>query len=64
MVGDDIFGDVEGALNAGLQACLVKTGKYQPGDENLVARQFLCVDSVVEAVDAALNNSDDTSQKK
>ncbi|MGF1757641.1 TIGR01458 family HAD-type hydrolase [Photobacterium sagamiensis] len=64
MVGDDVFGDVEGALNAGLQACLVKTGKYQPGDENLLARQFLCVDSVVEAVDVALNDSGDTSQVK
>ncbi|MCW8329056.1 TIGR01458 family HAD-type hydrolase [Photobacterium sp. SDRW27] len=55
MVGDDVFGDVEGALNAGLQACLVKTGKYQPGDEHLVDKPFRCVDSVVEAVDIALS---------
>ncbi|OLQ73161.1 hydrolase [Photobacterium proteolyticum] len=54
MVGDDVFGDVEGALNAGLKACLVKTGKYQPSDELLVKEPFLCVDSVVEAVDCAL----------
>lgn len=56
MIGDDVFGDVEGALNAGLQACLVKTGKYQPGDENRVNQPFLCVDSVVEAVEVALGD--------
>lgn len=33
MVGDDVEADVEGAITAGLQACLVKTGKYLPGDE-------------------------------
>lgn len=56
MIGDDVFGDVEGALNAGLRACLVKTGKYQPGDEDLVGKSFGCVDSVVEAVDIALGS--------
>lgn len=40
MVGDDVFGDVEGALKAGLQACLVRTGKYQPGDEKRVEGSF------------------------
>lgn len=34
MVGDDVTADVIGALDAGLLAALVKTGKYQPGDEN------------------------------
>ncbi|WP_428775967.1 TIGR01458 family HAD-type hydrolase [Vibrio sp.] len=58
MVGDDVFGDVEGALNAGLQACLVQTGKYQPGDENLIHRPFLCVKSVVEAVEHAVVKHD------
>lgn len=33
MIGDDVFGDIEGALNAGMKACLVKTGKYREGDE-------------------------------
>ncbi len=33
MVGDDVEADVIGALDAGLQACLVQTGKYRPGDE-------------------------------
>ena len=30
MVGDDIWGDIQGAQDAGLTACLVKTGKYRP----------------------------------
>jgi phospholysine phosphohistidine inorganic pyrophosphate phosphatase len=29
MVGDDLWGDVEGAQRAGLQAWLVRTGKYR-----------------------------------
>lgn len=33
MVGDDIRADVLGALDAGLHACLVRTGKYRPEDE-------------------------------
>ena len=40
MVGDDIHGDVEGALNTGMQACLVKTGKYREGDESRIAGEF------------------------
>jgi len=36
MIGDDAISDVEGAKKAGLKACLVKTGKYQPGDENSI----------------------------
>lgn len=36
MVGDDAKADVEGALKAGLQAMLVKTGKYRPGDETTI----------------------------
>ena len=33
MVGDDVFADVAGALEAVVQGGLVKTGKYQQGDE-------------------------------
>ena len=29
MVGDDIWGDIRGAQEAGLQACLVRTGKFR-----------------------------------
>ncbi|MFI5281049.1 MAG: TIGR01458 family HAD-type hydrolase, partial [Gemmatimonadales bacterium] len=29
MVGDDIWGDIKGAQEAGLEACLVRTGKFR-----------------------------------
>ena len=54
MVGDDVYGDVEGALNAGLRACLVRTGKYRGGDEGRIGGDFPVVDSVAEAVERAL----------
>jgi HAD superfamily hydrolase (TIGR01458 family) len=38
MVGDDYAGDVDGALAAGLAACLVQTGKYRAGDEDLISQ--------------------------
>lgn len=34
MIGDDVEADVGGALNAGLGAALVKTGKYQEADKD------------------------------
>ncbi len=37
MVGDDVDSDVQGALDAGLRACLCTSGKYRPGDEDKVA---------------------------
>jgi ribonucleotide monophosphatase NagD (HAD superfamily) len=55
MVGDDVFGDVEGALAAGIPACLVRTGKYRAGDEEQVEGDFQVVDSVVEAMELALS---------
>lgn len=33
MVGDDAEADVAAAIQAGLQGCLVRTGKYRHGDE-------------------------------
>ncbi|CAE8738020.1 unnamed protein product [Polarella glacialis] len=33
MIGDDARDDVGGALECGMQAVLVQTGKYRPGDE-------------------------------
>jgi HAD superfamily hydrolase (TIGR01458 family) len=48
MIGDDVFGDVDGALRAGLAGCLVRTGKYQPGDEDRVAGEFAQLESVTE----------------
>lgn len=48
MLGDDVIGDVEGALKAGLQARLVKTGKYQPGDENRIDPKAETLDSIAD----------------
>jgi HAD superfamily hydrolase (TIGR01458 family) len=33
MIGDDVEADVNGALRAGLQGALVRTGKFRPGDD-------------------------------
>ncbi|MDO3384586.1 TIGR01458 family HAD-type hydrolase [Gilvimarinus sp. SDUM040013] len=46
MVGDDVRGDVEGALNTGIGAALVQTGKYQPGDEGVLSQNFPCFANV------------------
>lgn len=52
MIGDDAIGDVEGALNAGLQGCLVKTGKYLTGDEERIRLTgALLAEDVGEAVE-------------
>lgn len=56
MIGDDIYGDIEGAINSGLSAALVRTGKYQTGDENKISAANLTFDSIVEAVDYALSD--------
>lgn len=46
MVGDDALADVAGAMEAGLQACLVRTGKYRPGDEALLPPGAQVIDRV------------------
>jgi ribonucleotide monophosphatase NagD (HAD superfamily) len=56
MIGDDVEADINGAMQAGLQACLVRTGKYLPGDENKAGQAFVA-DSVVEAVNTAFFQS-------
>lgn len=48
MIGDDVFGDIEGALNAGLQARLVKTGKYQAGDETRTSPTAKTLESIAD----------------
>jgi HAD superfamily hydrolase (TIGR01458 family) len=63
MVGDDVVGDVGGALATGFGgAILVRTGKYVAGDETPAAgaggvAPTLTVDSIVEAVDYIVSNS-------
>ncbi|MDX1696585.1 MAG: TIGR01458 family HAD-type hydrolase [Ketobacteraceae bacterium] len=58
MIGDDVFGDVEGAIKAGLQGCLVRTGKYQQSDEDKISGDFFVAGSIVDAVEHALKQSD------
>ena len=51
MVGDDLSGDVEGAINAGLQALLVRTGKFQAADEQHLPAGADVIDSIAELPD-------------
>ncbi|MNE90361.1 putative hydrolase YutF [compost metagenome] len=44
MIGDDVESDVLGAQRAGLQACLVQTGKYRGGDETKAPAALLAKD--------------------
>lgn len=46
MVGDDVFGDVQGAIKSGLQGCLVKTGKFEPSDLNQLPAGARVIDSI------------------
>lgn len=51
MIGDNAEADEEGALNAGLQGCLVQTDKYRQGNESSVlSLGEQCVPSVVDAI--------------
>ena len=43
MIGDDVHSDIAGAMNAGLMACLVKTGKYRKDDEKSITPPPTCV---------------------
>jgi|GEM_PF-4729 len=55
MVGDDAQADVAGALDAGLKAVLVRTGKYRPGDEgDITTPGALVREDISGAVDAIL----------
>ena len=55
MIGDDVEADVIGALDAGLQGILVKTGKYKAGDEQKIKNRALCLDDINSAVELILN---------
>lgn len=48
MIGDDAEADVGGAMHAGLQGCLVRTGKFQPGDEQVIPEGAEVIDSVAD----------------
>ncbi|MDX1564994.1 MAG: TIGR01458 family HAD-type hydrolase [Phycisphaeraceae bacterium] len=51
MVGDDAESDVVAAIEAGLQGCLVRTGKYQEADESKLPAAAAVVDSVAELME-------------
>lgn len=52
MIGDDVEADVNGAIDAGLKAMLVKTGKYRTGDENYIKTETAnCVQDFNHAID-------------
>jgi len=51
MVGDDVEADVCGALAAGLQGLLVRTGKYRAVDESMIDRSDA---QVVDDIEAAV----------
>ncbi|UTW03968.1 TIGR01458 family HAD-type hydrolase [Amphritea atlantica] len=51
MVGDDVDADVLGALNAGVPAVLVRTGKYRPEDEAKLAPGSRVIDSLANLFD-------------
>ncbi|MDR5904790.1 HAD hydrolase-like protein [Halomonas qiaohouensis] len=53
MVGDDVECDVVAAMDIGLQACLIRSGKYRSGDETR-APQARCEASLADLVDALL----------
>lgn len=48
MVGDDVEGDVGGAIAAGLSGALVRTGKFRPADLEGAVRPHLVLDSVAD----------------
>ena len=54
LIGDDIYGDIQGAINAGLESRLVRTGKYRDGDENKTIPKAIVVDDVLAAVEDLL----------
>ncbi|WP_373020078.1 TIGR01458 family HAD-type hydrolase [Thiomicrorhabdus sp.] len=46
MVGDDVESDVQGAVNAGLYASLVRTGKFKEADQQKLPEQAYLIDSI------------------
>jgi len=47
MVGDDLWGDVQGAQQAGLTAWMVRTGKFRA---DVVASSGITPDRVIDSV--------------
>jgi HAD superfamily hydrolase (TIGR01458 family) len=65
MVGDDIDADVGGAQAAGIQAALVKTGKFRPADLDHAIRPEIVFDSLADLPQWwSRRRSDDRSGKE
>uniref|UniRef100_A0A8C4URC5 Haloacid dehalogenase-like hydrolase domain-containing protein 2 n=1 Tax=Falco tinnunculus TaxID=100819 RepID=A0A8C4URC5_FALTI len=57
MIGDDFRDDVGGAQNAGMRGILVRTGKYQPADEEKISlAPYLTCENFPEAVEHILEH--------
>lgn len=56
MVGDDVESDVIGALDAGLQAALVRTGKFTAADEERLAGRAPVFDALPSVVDRLIGS--------
>ena len=54
LIGDDIHGDIKGAVQSGMQSRLVRTGKYRDQDEHKVTPPPQVVDNVLQAVQSLL----------
>jgi ribonucleotide monophosphatase NagD (HAD superfamily) len=50
MIGDDARSDIVGAIAAGLQGILVKTGKYRMGDEQLLPPSAILAENITTAL--------------
>jgi phospholysine phosphohistidine inorganic pyrophosphate phosphatase len=48
MVGDDLFGDVLGAQEAGMQGLLTRTGKFRPQDLETGVMPDALLDSIAD----------------
>lgn len=57
MVGDDAEADVLGAMDAGLQGALVRTGKYRPGDEDRLKKTSAKIFGNLEELSKSIINS-------
>jgi HAD superfamily hydrolase (TIGR01458 family) len=54
LIGDDIYSDIQGAINAGMESRLVRTGKYRYGDENKTTPKANVEENVLSAIEDLL----------
>lgn len=55
LIGDDVHGDIKGAIDSGMQSRLVRTGKYLAQDELKVTPNASVVKNVLQAVEELLD---------